>query len=420
MCENIKITIIVVVLAVSGVFHAAGISDGMNESGGYKEHGIGLLSSFYQFDAAKVKVYGDRSFFNDQGKYQGEHERLENGFVPFKSLEMKRDELEQLYATNGFNDAVKWRIEELFRHKHSVRRLLYRSGRYIETMADIFKEEGLPAGLVYLPFIESGFKTHARSHRSAVGLWQFMAATARKMGLKVDWWVDERRDPVKSSRAASQYLKYLYKRFGSWNLALAAYNGGEGRIKKALARAGTRDFWQLRNTSLIAKETKDYVPLYIASASVAIAPEYFGIGEITYDRPFVFDEVIIREPMSLEAIALFVDEDVALIRELNPELRRSGTPPNVAEYTLRVPAGKREVFLASLAGAHRVEEQYVKLYEVQYGDTVAKIARSIGASVEKLLDMNGLGSKAHIVAGEKILVPREGRWYPNNYGASYI
>ena len=417
MCENIKITIIVVVLALSAVFHAAGISDGMNETIGYEEQGITLLSSFYQFDAAG---YGDKSLFNDQGQYQEQHGGLENGFVSFKSLEMKRDELEQLYATHGFNDSVKWRIEELSRHKHSVRRLLYRSGRYIETMADIFKEEGLPAGLVYLPFIESGFKTHARSHKSAVGPWQFMAATARKMGLKVDWWVDERRDPVKSSRAASKYLKYLHKRFGSWNLALAAYNGGEGRIKKALAKAGASDFWQLRNTSLIAKETKDYVPLYIASASIAIAPEHFGIGEITYERPFVFDEVIIREPISLEAIARFAGADVTLIKELNPELRRSGTPPNVSEYTLRVPAGKREVFLASLSGAHKVEEQYVKLYEVQHGDTVAKIAQSIGASVDKIIDMNGLGRKALIVAGEKILVPHEGRWYPNNYGASYI
>jgi membrane-bound lytic murein transglycosylase D len=148
-------------------------------------------------------------------------------------------------------------------------------------MAGIFSEKGLPRELAYLPLVESGFNPHAYSHRRAAGLWQFMPRTAKKFGLKIDWWIDERRDPVKSTQAAARYLQYLYERFGSWPLALAAYNAGEGRVNNALDKVGESDFWSISATPHIKKETRDYVPSYIAAAAIATHPKASGLAVST-------------------------------------------------------------------------------------------------------------------------------------------
>jgi membrane-bound lytic murein transglycosylase D len=318
---------------------------------------------------------------------------------------MKKSAVESVYRKFGFNSNVELKIKNFSRYKKSFQKRLYRSGKYVRTMTDIFEEENLPQELIFLPLIESQFNPYAYSRTRASGPWQFMPATARKLQLKINWWVDERRDPIKSTKAAARYLKYLYKRFGSWPLALAAYNGGEGRIKRAVRKTGSNDFWKIRTTGYIARETKDYVPSYIAASAIAMNPEDFGFGTINYQKPLMFDEVVIHYPMDLALVAKFSGVEVDDIRNLNPELRRLCTPPNVTDYTLRIPKGRKSTFLAKLDKTGGDDPFYVSFYTVKRGDTVQKIAMKLGAPVKAIIDMNKLGKKALIRAGKNILIP---------------
>jgi len=314
-------------------------------------------------------------------------------------------EIAALYQKHGYNEAVQHNLDSFSRFKRSFSRRLMRSGKYIDIMSDILTEEGLPRELVYLPLIESAFRTDAYSHMHASGPWQLMPRTAKKLGLKMDWWIDERRDPIKSTQAAAEYLKYLYKKFDSWNLVLAAYNAGESRIREAVRRTGSVDFWILRESRFITRETKNYVPSYIAATAIAMAPEKFGIDNLNYHSPFAYDEVVITSPMSFDVIARLTGVTERAIRDLNPELRRWCTPPDVSEYTLRIPEGTTAMFLAGLEQTHRAELMNLKLYEVKYGDTITKIAEKIGAPVQKIIHMNGLGKRAEIFAGTSIVLP---------------
>lgn len=323
---------------------------------------------------------------------------------------MKKNAVESLYKNYGFNDFVKWKLDHFTTYKNSFLKRLSRSGRYIGTMVDIFSQKGLPVELAYLPLIESQFNPYAYSHRRASGPWQFMPSTARRLDLKIDWWIDERRDPVKSTLAAADYLKYLHDKFGSWNLALAAYNAGEGRIGKAIKIVGNKDFWSIRKTPYISRETKNYVPSYIAATAIAMNPENFGFRNINYTMPQKYDEVVIENPMDLEVVARFTGVETIDIKELNPELRRLCTPPNVSHYTLRIPRGTKRMFLKNLNKTKDYELRYLTLYTVKRGDTVAKIAKKIGSSIEKIINMNSLGRKALITIDNNILVPPETSW----------
>lgn len=329
-------------------------------------------------------------------------------FVLFKSDEITMPTVEAFYKNYGFNKAVSSNIS-LFseKRKSSFKELLSRAGKYVGMMSGIFTEKGLPPELTYLPLIESGFRTDAYSPKKAAGPWQFIPGTAKKYGLKIDWWVDERRDPVKSTAAAARYLSELYERFGDWNLALAAYNAGEGRIDKALKKLNNPSYWKIRNTGYIAKETKNYVPSYIAAAAIALDPESFGFYDINYDEPFKYDAVEIDTPMDLSAIADFTGVTTSVIKELNPELNHWYTPPNVSNYTVRIPDGTKEMFLANLAGAGEDDLLYVELYKVKKGDTISKIAKQLKTHTQAIINLNPLKKIASIKAGETILIPRD-------------
>jgi membrane-bound lytic murein transglycosylase D len=314
-------------------------------------------------------------------------------------------EIAALYEKHGFNKAVQRNLDSFSRFKKSFSRRLVRSGKYVGVMSEIIEQEGLPRELVYLPLIESAFITDAYSSKHASGPWQLMPATAKKLGLKVDWWIDERRDPIKSTKAAAKYLKYLFKKFETWNLTLAAYNAGESRIRSAVRKAGTDDFWALRESRFIVRETKNYVPSYIAATAIAMAPEEFGIENLAYHSPLEYDEVVIDSPMSFDVIGQLTGVTDRLIKDLNPELRRWCTPPDVSEYILRIPAGTRGMFMAGLEQTRVAELMNLKFYEVKSGDTVAKIAKRIGAPVQKIIHMNDLGRNALIFAGKSIVVP---------------
>ncbi|MBC8412840.1 MAG: transglycosylase SLT domain-containing protein [Nitrospira sp.] len=311
-----------------------------------------------------------------------------------------------LFSNLGYNRHVKQRLQYYTkRQQHMMRVRIGRSGKYVSVMAEIMADRGLPGELVFLPIIESGFDPYAYSQSRAAGLWQFMPATARRFGLKIDWWVDERRDPIKATLAAAEYLDLLYNRFGTWNLALAAYNAGEGRVSRALSQLSNKNFWALRQTGHIRNETKNYVPSFIAATAIALHPERFGIDNIQYHAPISYDEVIVNEPLALEAVAYFTGVSLQEIRDLNPELRRGNTPPNVLCYILKIPMGSKTDFLVNLERARLKKSALVKYYEVQSGDTLFKIAGKTGTSAQLIADLNFLGQESIIIAGKRILLP---------------
>jgi membrane-bound lytic murein transglycosylase D len=297
---------------------------------------------------------------------------------------------------------------EKIREKFSL--WLSRSGRYLDLMKEILKEKDVPEEIVFLPLIESGFNPYAYSPARAVGYWQFIASTAKKYGLKINWWRDERRDPVKSTEAAADYLKELYGMFGSWNLAMAAYNAGEGNILKALNKTKTDDYWSLMDTKYLKRETKDYVPKFIAASLIANSPEDFGFEDLEYHPPLNYDRVTISSPVDLEIIADCAETTEEVIKELNPELRRWCTPPDVSEYTLRIPEGKKDIFLKNLSQVPEEKLFTVDIYKVKKGDTFKRISKKTGIPVQIILELNSLEKIMPLKKGMKIYLPPKGKF----------
>lgn len=282
---------------------------------------------------------------------------------------------------------------------------LLRSGKYLELMREILKGKNIPEDIAFLPLIESGFNPNAYSVARAVGPWQFIASTGKRYGLKIDWWRDERKDPVKSTHAAANYLKDLYEMFGSWNLAMAAYNAGEGKILKALNKSKSDDYWDLLSTRYIRKETKEYVPRFIAAKLIATDPDNYGFVDQEYYPPFKYDEVVVEKPVDLDVAAECAETTLEVIRELNPELRRWSTPPNVSDYTLRIPYGKKDLFMENLARISDEERFSIASYTAKKGDTLKKISAKRGIPVNVILDLNDDKGLKSLKAGEIIYLP---------------
>ena len=294
---------------------------------------------------------------------------------------------------------------------------LKRSGRYIPIMREVLRDHGLPEDLVYLAMIESGFNPTARSYRQAVGPWQFIEGTARKYGLRVDWWVDERRDPIKSTIAAARYLKDLYDQFQCWYLAAASYNAGEGAVSRAMRRYQVEDYWQLIEYPGLKQETKEYVPKMIAAALIAKNPEKYGFKGIEYDPPLEWDEVVLPSGTSLEAVALCSQTSLEEIKNLNPHLLRQSTPPDTS-YPVRIPKGKEAVFWECFLALPvpkrqlmfvKVKSNHLKKYKVQKGDTLFKIAKSFGVSLRELKTLNRIKNDSDLRIGQELLIPEKER-----------
>jgi membrane-bound lytic murein transglycosylase D len=278
---------------------------------------------------------------------------------------------------------------------------LYRSGKYINLIKEILKEKNLPLDLAYLPLIESGFSPKARSWANAVGMWQFIPSTGRLYGLKSNWWYDEKRDFVKSTYAACDYLSKLYKEFGAWNLALAAYNCGEGGLNRAIKKYKTNNFWELN----LRKQTYDYVPLYIAATIIAKDPEKYGL-EVEYDKPLEFDTVIVDKPIDLKTIAEVLSVSVEEIRELNPELLRDVTPPQYRSYPLRIPANTKESFTQRYS--ELPSKTLYTMHKVRKGETVSGIAKRYGVSPFNIIQANSLSRRYRIYPGQILKIPGYG------------
>ncbi len=298
---------------------------------------------------------------------------------------------------------------------------LARSERYIPMMQTILKEKGLPSDLVYLALIESGFSTRARSHASAVGPWQFIQGTARRYGLRVDWWIDERQDPEKSTIAAANYLSDLHDMFGSWYLAAAGYNAGEGRVVRAMRRVklgidveeaeaeeitAARDaaFWRIAERRYLAAETRDYVPKLIAAALIAKSPEKYGFSDVEYQEPLVYDKAEVPDATDLAVIARAAETTYEEIQALNPELRRWATPPNYPGYQVKLPIGTRETFVKNFGRISPSERITYRRHVVRRGETLSRIASRYGIDLSQVRRMNGLRGSL-IRVGQSLVVP---------------
>ncbi len=297
---------------------------------------------------------------------------------------------------------------ELFqgRLRDYIHESLTRGTKYLPMIQSVFKEAGLPLDLAYIPVIESGFKTNALSKASAKGPWQFMRATATEQGLKTDWYVDERSDPEKATIAAAKYLKLLHNIFdGDWHLVLAAYNGGLGRVQRAMKRAGQDDFWTLSNSSrYLPRETREYVPLILAAIIVAKNPAQYGF-DITAEDPITYETVTVPKAVDLRRVAEWTGRSIDEIQALNPELRRWTTPLKT-EYELKVPQGTADAFSRKLASASQSEFSALTYYTVKRGESIATIARKLKVSRVDLAEANHLTTRSRLKTGQPLVVPR--------------
>jgi membrane-bound lytic murein transglycosylase D len=282
---------------------------------------------------------------------------------------------------------------------------LERSGRYVPMMRKILNEHDLPEDLVYLAMIESGFSSRAYSRARAVGPWQFMKSTGRLYGLRANFWVDERRDPEKSSIAAARHLKDLYDQFQSWKLAAAAYNAGAGKVSRAIRRYRTEDFWELARGRYLRPETRHYVPKLIAAALIAKEPEKYGFTGIEYQDPLEYDKIVLKRPVNLIQLAEATRIDLDDLLALNPELNHPVTPPEAVNYELRIPSGRSSDFVAALDSIYDGEQVQYMAHKVRKGDNLQRIAKIYRTSADKISKMNGLSGQGRVKQGQVLLIP---------------
>jgi len=291
---------------------------------------------------------------------------------------------------------------------------VHRSSRYLAMIREVLRTRGLPEDLAFTAMIESGFKPDAVSRVGAKGMWQFMAGTARRYGLRVDRWVDERLDPEKSTIAAASYLNDLYRQFGSWALAQAAYNAGEVKVTRAIQKTGSRDFWTLAQSRHLRRETKEFVPQIHAATVIGRDPDRYGFDFDEVD-PVTFDTLTVPPATDLRRLAATAGLAPGDVRALNPTLVRGVTPPG-GPWTLRLPAGERERVAAALvprrppglAGSKHIEVSHAAatgdVHVVRPRDTVSAIARQYGVSVGDVMRWNRLDSLDRIRPGDRLRV----------------
>lgn len=294
----------------------------------------------------------------------------------------------------------------LFQNKQKkyFTRWLERSGRYIPSIHEELKKEGLPLDLAYLAMIESGFNQRAYSRARAVGMWQFMKGTGREYNLLIDRYVDERRDSAKSTKAAVAFLKDLYEQFGDWHLAVAAYNAGPGKIRNGLRRYKTKNFWELAEKRYLKLETKRYVPKLIAAIIIAKDPEKYGFSDIKYASPLQYDTIEVGPGLSLKALALISGGTDKQLMMLNQELRTERTPLNQRQYIARIPKGSYLAAKNSLSRLHSIVRTGYKTHIIRQGETLTAVCRKYNVNKTTILKVNNLRS-GKLKNGQRLRIP---------------
>ncbi len=275
------------------------------------------------------------------------------------------------------------------RGRGTLERALARSGQYEDMIRRTLKEEGVPQDLIYLAQAESGFHPLAVSRAGARGMWQFMGSRAQGYGLERNWWIDERQDPEKATRAAAHHLKDLYNEFGDWYLAMAAYNSGPGTVQSAVKRTGYADFWELYRRNVLPKETRNYVPIILAVTIMAKNPDQYGLASVVKEKPASYDVVKISYPIDLRLVAECVDASASDLQELNPSLLRLTTPKD-AGFELHLPTGSAAKFQTAVASIPVDKRVWWRYHKVQAGETLASIARTYRTAPKSIAEANGL------------------------------
>jgi membrane-bound lytic murein transglycosylase D len=289
------------------------------------------------------------------------------------------------------------------RGRGTLERALTRSGRYREMIERTLREEGVPQDLIYLAQAESGFHPYAVSRAGARGIWQFMGSRARGYGLHRDWWVDDRQDPQKSTRAAARHLKDLYNQFGDWYLAMAAYNSGPGTVQSAVKRTGYADFWELYRRNVLPRETRNYVPIIVAVTIMAKNPSQYGLDSIVPDPTMAYDTVKLDYPVDLRLAAECVDASPSDLQELNPGLLRMTTPKGHFELHLLV--GTSEKYQSAIASIPPDMRVWWRYRTVARGETLMSLARTYHTTAKAIAGVNQIETSAEIEAGAKLVIP---------------
>lgn len=290
------------------------------------------------------------------------------------------------------------------RGRSVLERALIRGGRYQAMIQATLKQEGVPQELMYLAQAESGFQPLAQSRAGARGMWQFMASRAKGYGLQRNAWIDERQDPEKSTLAAARHLKDLYKQFGDWYLAMAAYNSGPGTVQAAVKRTGYADFWELYRRDVLPKETRNYVPIIVAVTIMAKNPSQYGLSNLERETPVRYDSVPIDYPVDLRLVAECVDVPAATLQELNPSLLRLTTPQGQS-YELHLPEGSKEQYLSAIANIPVDMRVWWRYHRVAPGDTLASISRAYRTTPRAITQANDFSDDDSLHADSKLIIP---------------
>jgi len=344
--------------------------------------------NFFNYDYPRKNGLNQRPLFSLKG---GDHLELPNAIFDFPVVYNKRVEV--------------WINYFLTRGRGFFKRYSQRASLYGPLIVEILKDFDLPKDLIFLAMAESGFRNNAKSRARAVGIWQFMPKTAKRFGLKIDWFVDERRDPIKATIAACRYLRYLYDRFGSWELAAAAYNAGEGKVSRAIKRYKTRNFWHLIRGRYLKRETKNYVPKIMALAIIGKNLDNFNFENMDFLNPLDFEEISLPSNTDLFLLSEGLGVPFSHLKSLNSELLRWQTPLEAASYRLRVPVGKKSVWL-ECCERNDYSAKHYQVYKVgRKRTTLRRVSKLYKLNPLVLKKFNGFSISKTLKPGTKVVLP---------------
>lgn len=329
---------------------------------------------------------------------------------------LNRDETYEICMEYDQDILDKWmKIYTTGRGKKSVQLALERSGRYKDMILSILKEYKLPEELVYLPIVESLFYNNTVSKAKAVGIWQIMGHRGKALGLQINYWVDERRDPIKATRAAAKYLKELFILLNDWNLALSAYNRGEYGLIRDMKFSNASSVFEMKERNAIPKETQNYIPQFIVAVKIATNPEEYGFTDLEYQQPLQYDTVVIEKVIDLKIVAKCANTTVEEIKELNPSIMAWCTPHGYKNFELNLPYGSKDIFLENIVKEKELNPSpgCVK-HKVKSGEWIEKIAAKYKTTVSIIKKDNPKLKKQKYLIPGQVLIIRPGRKYYNS------